>query len=103
MYIYAVVDTVTVHYGLIHSTGAINCVKLKIEHMVLLEKLNHLEVQYCCKVYIKKLVQEIKSLLDSTPNGRIPWYRGKNVRNVMWISDKNKVDVSGTWSYFRSL
>ena len=27
---------------------------------------------YCCKVYIKKLVQEIKSLLDSTPNGRIP-------------------------------
>ena len=30
MYIYAVVDTVTVHYGLIHSTGAINSVKLKI-------------------------------------------------------------------------
>ena len=29
MYIYAVVDTVTVHYGLIHSTGAINCVKIE--------------------------------------------------------------------------
>ena len=51
--------------------------KLKMEHMVLLEKLNHLVQQYCCKVDIKKLVQEIKSLLDSTPNGQNSMIQGK--------------------------